>query len=324
MAKFGYHCSHEQFAPSALLHSLQLAEQAGFVCGMCSDHFHPWSERQGQSGHAWSWLGAAMQATSFSLGTVNAPGQRYHPALIAQASATLAEMFPGRFWLALGSGEALNEHITGQPWIAKDARRKRVEECAAIIRSLWAGETVNHDGLVRVRNAKLFTRAATPPLIIGAAISVDAARWVGGWADGMITVLKPPEELKNTIQAFREGGGEGKLMFLQSQLCYARDVDEARAAAHDQWPASTLDAGLLEDLESPEKFDAATRDVTYTEIERRIRISADVRQHIAWLEHDSALGFDAIFLHNVGRNQQQFIDDFGSKVLPFVSQWHPD
>src|SRR5919112_2448835 len=125
-----YHCSHEQHAPSALLSYVRAAEAAGFAAAMCSDHFHPWTDAQGQSGFAWSWLGAALQATSLSLGTVNAPGARYHPAIIAQAAATLAEMFPGRFWFAIGSGEALNEAITGDAWPVKAERNARLQECA--------------------------------------------------------------------------------------------------------------------------------------------------------------------------------------------------
>src|SRR5215204_2074969 len=134
MATIGYHCSHEQFAPSELLQYSKLAETAGFGAAMCSDHFHPWSE-QGQSGFAWSWLGAALEATSLSYGMVCAPGQRYHPALIAQASATLAEMYPGRLWCAFGSGQKLNEHITGTAWPEKATRQARLQECVEIIRA---------------------------------------------------------------------------------------------------------------------------------------------------------------------------------------------
>src|SRR3954453_1902420 len=125
MARFGYHVSHEQFAPSDLLRWTKRAEEAGFDCAMSSDHFHPWSERQGQSGFAWSWLGAAMHANPLPFGVVNAPGQRYHPAIVAQAAATLVEMFPGRFWIALGSGQLLNEHITADAWIPKKERQAR-------------------------------------------------------------------------------------------------------------------------------------------------------------------------------------------------------
>src|SRR4051812_12849148 len=143
MSIIGYHFSHEQYPPSELLRYSRMAQEAGFGAGMCSDHFHPWSEA-GQSGFAWSWLGAALEATNFSFGVVCAPGQRYHPALIAQATATLAEMYPGRFWCAFGSGQNLNEHITGSGWPDKATRQARLQESVEIVRALWAGETVNH------------------------------------------------------------------------------------------------------------------------------------------------------------------------------------
>src|ERR687897_3769873 len=144
------HCSHEQIPPSRLLRFVQRAEEAGFDGGMSSDHFSPWSERHGESGFAWSFLGAAMATTRLPFGVVNAPGQRYHPAIVAQAAATLTEMFPGRLWVALGSGEASNEHITGDGWPNKATRNARLRECVDIIRALLAGEVVDHAGLVRV------------------------------------------------------------------------------------------------------------------------------------------------------------------------------
>ncbi|HEY6708269.1 MAG TPA: LLM class flavin-dependent oxidoreductase, partial [Actinomycetota bacterium] len=173
----GYHASHEQLAPSELLGCVVAAEAAGFQAAMCSDHFAPWSPRQGQSGFAWSWLGAALQATGLSLGVVNAPGQRYHPAIVAQAAATLSEMFPGRFWLALGSGEASNEHITGDRWPPKAERRARLGEAVEVIRALLAGETVTHHGLVQVDRARLWTLPERPPMLVGAAISPETAAW---------------------------------------------------------------------------------------------------------------------------------------------------
>ena len=142
----GFHASDEQWPPSRLLRYVQPAERARFSAAMCSDHFHPWSERQGNSGFPWSWLGAALQATSLPFGVVTVPGQRYHPAIIAQAAATQAEMFPERFWLAVGSGEALNEHITGERWPPKVERNVRLKEAVDAMRALWRGETVNHDG----------------------------------------------------------------------------------------------------------------------------------------------------------------------------------
>src|SRR5215213_1568782 len=173
MALIGYHCSHEQFPPSELLSLVSLAHGAGFRHAMCSDHFHPWSERQGHSGFAWSWLGSALQATPLSFGTVCAPGQRYHPAVIAQAAATLAEIYPDRFWLAVGSGEAVNERITGAPWPPKSVRNARLREAADVMRALWAGETVTVRGHVATERARVYSRPEQPPLLFGAALTPE-------------------------------------------------------------------------------------------------------------------------------------------------------
>ena len=151
--RIGFHASHEQFGPDRLLRLVQSAEAAGFDAAMCSDHWAPWSEVQGESGFAWSWLGAAMATTALPFGVVNAPGQRYHPAIIAQAAATLNVMFPDRFWIAVGSGQLLNEHITGEAWPIKDDRNARLRESADVMRRLWAGEAVTHTGHVTVSEA---------------------------------------------------------------------------------------------------------------------------------------------------------------------------
>src|SRR4051812_48475433 len=146
MTVYGFHASHEQVPPADLLAAVVRAEQAGFTAAMCSDHFSPWSERQGESGFAWSWLGAALQATGLSFGVVNAPGQRYHPAIIAQAIGTLASMYPGRFWAALGTGEASNEHITGGGWPRKEIRKQRLGEAGRGVREIFQGPGGRHHG----------------------------------------------------------------------------------------------------------------------------------------------------------------------------------
>ncbi|MEP0879384.1 TIGR03885 family FMN-dependent LLM class oxidoreductase [Funiculus sociatus GB2-M2] len=320
MVQIGYHASHEQFQPSQLLKYAQMAEQAGFTRVLSSDHFHPWSEQQGQSGFAWSWLGAAMQATpSLSYRVVNAPGDRYHPAIIAQAAATLAEMFPNRFWLTVGSGQALNEHITGNKWLIKGDRNTRLKECVDIIRALWTGETVTHHGLVCVEEAKLYSRPNTPPLLIGAAVTEATAEWLGGWADGLITISRPPEKLNRVVDAFRRGGGEGKPMILKVQLSYDRTDDMARQKAHEQWRNNIFKNVLMTQLRTPQQFDAAGEFVTPEELNEHVRISADPQQQIEWLQKDIELGFDELILHNVNREQEQFIKAFGEKVLPMLT-----
>lgn len=318
MAVIGFHASHEQFSPSELLRYVRLAADAGFTAAMCSDHFHPWSERQGHSGFAWSWLGAALQATQLPFGVVSAPGQRYNPAIIAQAAATLAEMFPSRFWLAIGSGEALNEHITGDVWPTKPERNARLKDAADVIRALWAGETVTYSGRFNVREAKLYTRPAIPPKLIGAAITPETAEWMGSWADGLITVGSSREGLQRNINAFRRGGGEGKPLILQAALSYADTEEEAYAAAHDQWRYVVLDTRMVADLPMPSYFDNATQYVRPKDLEGKLYVSADVEYHVHWLEGAIELGFDEIYLNHVGRNIRRFIDVFGEKVLPRV------
>jgi coenzyme F420-dependent glucose-6-phosphate dehydrogenase len=314
----GYHCSHEQFGPADLLDFVQRAERVGWDGAMCSDHFHPWSERQGQAGFAWSWLGAALQATKLSFGTVNAPGQRYHPAIVAQAAATLATMFPDRFWLAVGSGEALNEAITGGGWPAKDARHARLRESVDVMRALWSGETVTHRGLVVVEEARLWTLPQRPPLVLGAALTPGTARWLGAWADGLVTVAQPGDALKNVVEAFREGGGEGKPMYLQVQVSFAADREAALRAAHERWRTNVLDSKVLAELRSPALFDAAAATLRPEDVDGPVRVSADVAEHVDWIRADLELGFERVYLHNVGRDQVPFIETFGSEVLPAV------
>jgi coenzyme F420-dependent glucose-6-phosphate dehydrogenase len=314
---FGFHCSHEQSSPSVLLRYAKRAAEAGFTAAMCSDHFHPWSDRQGHSGFAWSWLGAALEATPLSFGTVCAPGQRYHPAIVAQAAATLAEMYGDRFWLAVGSGEALNEIITGGTWPPKPVRNARLEESAGVMRALWAGETVSIDGHSPVRDAHLYSRPARPPLLVGAAISAETAGWMGSWADALITVAGAGDQTRAVVDAFRNGGGAGKPMFLQVALSFARTDDEAEAAAHDQWRQCALAAEQLADLSSPAAFDRACANVSRADVMSIVRATADIERHAAWLRADIALGFDRIYLHNVARDHQdRFIDACGTRLLP--------
>ena len=313
----GFHCSHEQLPPSRLLRIATLADQAGFSAAMCSDHFHPWSERQGQSGFSWSWLGAALQGSTMSFGTVCAPGQRYHPAVIAQAAATLSEMFPDRFWLAVGSGEALNESITGQPWPTKHERNLRLHESAQIIRALWQGETVTTRGAVVTEAARLYSRPLSPPLLLGAALSPATAEWVGSWADGLITVAGPRDGMRAVVDAFRGRAGDAKPMFLQAAVSFAQTDEEAASAALDQWRHCAVPAADLADLPSPVAFDRASAGVDASAVLSRVRVSSDIGRHLEWLHRDDDLGFERIYLHNVARDhQERFIEACADSVLP--------
>jgi probable non-F420 flavinoid oxidoreductase len=316
MVTVGFHASHEQLAPSAALDAVQRAVAAGFPAAMCSDHLAPWSERQGESGFAWSWLGAALQATDASFGVVTAPGQRYHPAILAQAIATLAEMYPRRFWAALGSGEALNEHVTGDRWPAKHVRDARLLECVEVLRALLRGEEVDHDGLIRVDRARLWSLPAEPPALIGAAVSEQTAGVVGGWADGLITVNQPLDVLERVIGRFRDRGGADKPVYLQVHLSWAEDEDTAMELAFDQWRSNVFSSELNWNLERAAQFDAAAEKVRPDDVRGPVLVSSDLRWHVERLSELAALGVDGLYLHHVGREQDAFIEAFAAEVLP--------
>jgi probable non-F420 flavinoid oxidoreductase len=322
MTVIGFHCSHEQIGPGQLLLDVQRAEQAGFTAAMSSDHFSPWSERQGESGFAWSFLGAALATTQLPFGVVNAPGQRYHPAIIAQAIATLAEMFPGRFWAALGSGEASNERVNGEPWPRKDVRDQRLIECVDDIRRLLAGEEVNHDGLVKVNRGRLWTLPDALPDLIGPAVTPETAARHAAWADGLVTVNQSKETLLKVIESYRAAGGRGPAR-LQIHLSWAPAEDEAVAIAHDQWRSNVFGPPVCWDLETVEAFDVISQQVSTEQVKQSVRVSSDLGQHAAWLQEYLEQGWDELYLHFVGKTQAPFIDAFGEHVLPQLEPTAP-
>ena len=318
MPVIGFHSSHEQIHPAQLLADVRHAQDAGFTAAMSSDHFMPWSERQGNSGFAWAWLGAALATTDLPFGVVNAPGQRYHPAIVAQALGTLGAMYPGRIWVALGSGEASNERITGEAWPRKDVRDARLEECVDIIRRLLAGEEVSHDGLVTVNRARLWTLPEPAPQLVGPAVSVQTAGRVAAWADGLITVNQPHDKLRQMIDTYRSAGGRGPLR-LQVHLSWDPVETRAEEIAYDQWRSNVFPPPVSWDLESVELFDVTSEHVTMEQVRGVVLISADLAQHAAWLQAYRDLGFDELYLHHVGQHQAAFIDAFGAEVVPQLS-----
>ena len=313
--RLGFHASHEQIPPSRLLRDVEHAEQAGFDMAMCSDHFGPWSARQGHSGYAWSWLGAALARTDLELGCVSAPGQRYHPAVVAQKIATLGEMFPGRFWVALGSGEASNEHITGDRWPRKEVRTRRLEECVSVIRRLLDGEEVSHDGLVTVDRARLWERPSVAPRLIGPAVSVGSAARVAAWADGLVTINQPIEVLRNIVSAYRDAGGRGPLS-LQVHLSWAPTAEEAEAIAFDQWRSNVFTEPVNWDTETQQGFDVMAEHVDLKAVRGAVEVSHDLSWHRDRLAELASVGFDDLYLHHVGQDQAAFIETFGAEVLP--------
>jgi coenzyme F420-dependent glucose-6-phosphate dehydrogenase len=315
----GYHASHELYLPSDLLRFAERAEQAGFRAGSCSDHFHPWSEHSKGCGFAWSWLGAALQATNLTYGTVCAPGQRYHPAIIAQAVATLIEMHPGRFWLAVGSGEALNEAITGTGWPPKAERNARMRDAVEVMRALWRGESVSQRGEIHIHETQLTLHPPEMPFVIAAAMTPETAHWAASWADGLITAGCQHEDVRKIVNAFRDGGGENKPLYLQTAVSYGASDREALLAAHARWPQAGLELSQLANIATPRGFDQAVAAVRPDDLSNSLRCSASWQQHVEWLHADLALGFSAIYLHYVGDNMEPFIDMCGEYVLPHFS-----
>jgi probable non-F420 flavinoid oxidoreductase len=319
MTRIGFHASHEQISPSQLLADVQHAERVGFDMAMCSDHISPWSERQGHGGSTWPWLGAALATTSFPIGSLAIPGERLHPAVLAHQVATLAQMFPRRYWAAVGSGEAMQETITGAPWPPKPERVARLEESVDIIRRLLAGEEVSRDGAVRVARARLWEIPEEQPLLIGPAISPESAGRVAAWADGLVTVNQPRSLLAEVLAAYRDQGGRGRAA-LQLHLSWAPSLAQAEAIAHDQWRSNVFGDPVAADTLTVEAFDAMSEHVSVEAVHGSVRISADLGQHRDWIAEYLEVGFDDIYLHHVGQEQGAFLEAFGESVLPSVRE----
>ncbi|MBO0981248.1 TIGR03885 family FMN-dependent LLM class oxidoreductase [Microbacterium sp. SD291] len=315
MTVIGYHASHEQLPPGMLLTAVRLAEAVGFDAAMCSDHLSPWSRAQGESGFAWSWIGAALARTDFPIGLVTAPGQRYHPVIHAQAMATLEEMFPGRFWAALGSGEALNEHVTGDPWPRKAEREERLRECVDVFRRLFAGEQVDVDGGIRVHEARIWSLPASPPPLLGAAVSPDTAQWVAEWADGLITVGSDPSATGEVLSSFRSAGGRGPAA-LQVHVSLEETAELALEVAREQWLHSTAPADRMWDLEQPEDFEVLA-DPTDDRLRQAVIVEPAV-DRMAERIGSAAAGYDQVYLHHVGTDQAAFLRRCETELLPML------
>jgi G6PDH family F420-dependent oxidoreductase len=230
--------------------------------------------------------------------------------------ATLLDLFPERLVVSFGSGEASNEHVTGDRWPAKAERNARLLECVDAIRALLRGEEVSVDGLVRIDRARLWTTPAVVPPVYGAALSVETARWCGSWADGLLTVARRPADLRPLLDAFREGGGEGKPVAVQVKVAYAASDEEALAGAHEQWRTNVFDSTLMADLELVEQFEVAATHVPPSAVAEHVLVSSDPGRHADALHQLREAGADDLFVHDVTRGQEAFIDVYGDKVLP--------
>jgi coenzyme F420-dependent glucose-6-phosphate dehydrogenase len=324
VTKIGYAAMLEQFHPTDLLDWCEQAEAAGFSAGfMVSEHFHPWTPQQGNAAFAWTFMGALGQRTSLPIGVaVTTPGFRYHPAVIAHAAATMGAMYPGRFWLGLGAGEALNEHVVGLEWPEIGVRSHMLFEAIEVIKKLFSGEVVKHHGTYfELEAAKLYTRPEQPvPIYVATAGPINAKR-TGLHADGMITVGAADEKIEMLWGKFAEGAVEAgkdpttmpKLM--QIHVSWAPTHAEAEANAVREWPNGGMPFPK-QDIRHPEDFENMAQFVKPEDFKNRVLISADLDEHAARIQHLVDMGFDEVHLHNVGRNQSEFIGAFGEKVLP--------
>jgi coenzyme F420-dependent glucose-6-phosphate dehydrogenase len=324
MTTIGYAAMLEQFQPTELLELCVQAEEAGFEAGfMVSEHFQPWTPQQGASAFAWSFMGALGTKTSLPFGVgVTCPGFRYHPAVIAHAAATLGAMFPGRFWLGLGAGEALNEHVIGGAWPEIGVRGSMLFESIEIISKLFSGDVVRHQGEhFTLESAKLYTRPEQPvPIYVATAGPYNAKR-TGKFADGMITVGAADDKIHMLWDKFAEGAREagkdpaGKPKILQLHLSWARDERESIEQAVREWPNGGMPFPK-QDIKNPEDFAAMAKLVRPEDFANRVLMTSNLEMHWALIQHFVDMGFDEIHLHNVGRNQTEFIEVFGREVLP--------
>jgi coenzyme F420-dependent glucose-6-phosphate dehydrogenase len=322
MGTIGYAAMFEQFHPTDLLRWSREAEDVGFGAVMASDHFQPWTPQQGQAAFVWAWMGALGAETKVSFGPgVTAPGYRYHPAILAQASATLAAMFPGRFWLGLGAGEALNEHIVGEYWPEAPVRLERLGEAIEIIQALFSGKVVKHHGThFNLESAKLYTLPDTPPPIYVATSGPVNAERTGRTCDGIITVGAPDERIKNLLARFEKGAREaGKdparmPKIMQLHVSWAQSREAALEQAVREWPNGGM-RFPKGDIRNPEDFAAMAELVRPEHFQGRVFCSADLGEHAAHIQHFIDLGFDQVYVHNVGRNQQEFIKAYGREVV---------
>jgi len=327
MAKIGYAAMLEQFHPTDLLDWCAQAEASGFSAGfMVSEHFHPWTPGQGNAAFAWSFMGALGTRTSLRFGTaVTCPGFRYHPAVIAHAAATLGAMFPDRFFLGLGAGEALNEHVVGGTWPEIGVRSAMLFESIEIITKLFTGEVVRHRGEhFTLENAKLYTRPERPvPIYVATAGPVNAKK-TGRYADGIITVGAADEKIGMLWSRYEEGALEaGKdpsrsPKLLQIHVSWARTDAKAADQAVREWPNGGMPFPK-QDIRHPEDFAAMAKLVRPEDFRNRVLITSDLGKHIEHIQHYVDMGFDEVHLHNVGRNQAEFIEIFGKEVLPHLN-----
>ena len=319
MIEFGYFLSSEEHKPNQLVGHAQMAEQSGFKFIVISDHFHPWVSEQGQSPFVWSVLGGIAQATErVKVGTaVTCPIMRIHPAIIAHAAATVADMMPNRFFLGLGTGEYLNEHVLGDVWPPYETRKEMLAEAIHIMRELWKGEEFSHRGTYfTVWDARIYTLPDKPPPIYVAASGPESAEMAAELSDGLISTSSGDE----VVTAFKKAGGSGKPCVGSVKVCWAKTKEEAKKTLEKEWPVSSLSGRLHVDLATPKHFEDAVEAMGEVEIPEDSVLGPKPEPYIKAIQSLQENGFDHIYLHQVGPDQQGFLDFFKNTLLPLLEE----
>jgi G6PDH family F420-dependent oxidoreductase len=316
--KIGYFLSCEEWGPGELVSQAVKAEQAGFEGLWISDHYHPWNDEQGHSPFVWSVIGALAQATSKMKVTtaVTCPTVRIHPAIIAQAAATSALLLDGRFWLGVGSGEALNEHILCDRWPNADERLEMLEEAVHVIRKLWEGGVKHHRGRhYCLEHCRVYDLPDQPPPIVVSGFgrkSIELAARIG---DGYVTTGPDAESVK----LFRSRAGDEKPVQGGMKVCWDEDEATARNTVHRLWPNEVLPGELAQVLPTPEHFEQASELVTEDMLASSVPCGPDVERHVDAIKEYEQAGFDELYIQQIGPGQDAFFEAYRGRVLPTLA-----
>lgn len=329
MVAIRYFAGLEQLAPSFLLDMAVLAEQAGFDGIACSDHFHPWAHTNAQAGFAWAWVASAAERTKrMNVGTaVTSPLFRYHPGIVAQAFATLGEMYPGRIFVTLGTGEALNECPLGYPWPSRRERIERLEEAITIIKRLWTEQFVTFKGkYYTLRKANLYTKPKRPVKLYVAAQDTAVVELAGKCTDGLDTMFGSVEHCKNVIlPAFEKGArAAGRnpdqlQKVIHFMVSYHEDYDAALARCHI-FGGVTLPVFFKYKVYDPREIELHGRKVAKEELAKTWIISTNPEEHLKRIEEYVKIGFTDVEVHNISPDERTFIKVYGEKVLPYLKE----
>ena len=312
MTRFGYFLSSEEHDPREIVRQARLAEEAGFDGLWISDHFHPWLDAQGNSGFVWSMIGAISQACSLPVTTaVTCPLSRTHPAIVAQAAATSALLTQGRFTLGVGTGEALNEHITGAAWPSADERLAMLDEAVHIIRELLTGRQISHAGdHYTVETARLYSVPDVPPPVFVSGFGEKAIKLAGRIADGYMCV-QPNADF---VRLYRESGGGERTVQGGLKVCWGPDEAGARKTMHRLWPNDEIPGEAAQLLPLPRHFAQLSELVSEDMINAPVGPRPDV--HLAGLRAYLDAGFDEVYVGQVGPDADGFFEFYSRQILP--------